>query len=122
MDEGSSNFVMSTACWKAINRQTLSKSSSTLQELHGHHFIPHRIQPRFSIGLGGMTAYVDVEVINSPLDFNFFLGRTWFYAMFFVVSSLLHVLHFPHEVNIVRIYQLEYFLPLTKTVTKHTYV
>jgi hypothetical protein len=30
--------------------------------------------------------YVDVEVVDAPLDYNLLLGQSWFYAMTVVAS------------------------------------
>jgi hypothetical protein len=48
---------------------------------------------------------VDVEVVDTPLDYNLLLGRNWTYAMITVVSSIFHTLCFPHEGKIMTIDQ-----------------
>jgi hypothetical protein len=45
--------------------------------------------------LGGKTISIDVEVVDAPLDYNLLLGRSWFYAMIVVASSVFHLLQFP---------------------------
>lgn len=37
---------------------------------------PLGILPKFPISLGGKTIYVDVMVVEDPLDFKLFLGMT----------------------------------------------
>jgi len=64
-----------------------------------------------SIELGGKTFLVEVEVVDAPLYYNGILGRSWFYAMTAVVSSVLKVLCFPHQGKIVTIDQLAYRTP-----------
>ena len=54
---------------------------------------------------------MDVMVVPSPLDFNLLLGRDYTYAMGALVSSLFHVVCFPHEGWIVTIDQLSFFGP-----------
>ena len=52
---------------------------------------------------------IDVEFVDSPLDYNLRLGRSWSYAMTIVVSSIFHLIMFPHKGNIVKIDQLSYY-------------
>jgi hypothetical protein len=49
-----------------------------------------------------------LEVVNDPLDYNFLLGRSWFYAMTFIASSVFLCVQFPHQGKIVTIDQLDY--------------
>ena len=50
-------------------------------------------------------------VVRGPLDFNLLLGRDYVYSMKAVVSTLFRVFHFPHDGNIVTIYQLSFVTP-----------
>ena len=50
-----------------------------------------------------------MEVVDAPLDYNLLLGRSWFYAMTAVVSSVFRLIKFPHNGKIVTIDQLTYF-------------
>jgi hypothetical protein len=97
---------MSLACWKAISSPTLSKLLTMLTTFDGHSFRPHGILPAFPVQLGGKTVEVEVEVVDAPLDYNLLLGRNWTYAMVTVVSSVFHMLCFPHQGEIVTIDQL----------------
>jgi hypothetical protein len=45
-------------------------------------------------------------VVQGPLDFNMLLGRDYVYAMNVVVSTLFHMMHFPHNGRIATIDQL----------------
>jgi hypothetical protein len=54
---------------------------------------------------------VEVEVVDSPLDYNLLLGRSWTYAMQVVVAIVFWVLLFPHEGLIVTIDQLPFSRP-----------
>ena len=46
--------------------------------------------------LGGKTISIQVEVVDSPLDYNLLLGRNWFYAMTVVGSTVFQIVQFPH--------------------------
>ena len=60
------------------------------------------------VQLGRKTIYVDVEVVNAPLDYNLLLGRSWFYSMNVVASLVFLCVQFPHQGKIVTIDQLDY--------------
>jgi hypothetical protein len=64
--------------------------------------------------LGGKTIYIDVEVVDAPHDYNFLLGRSWFYAMTIFASSIFRCVQFPHQGKIVTINQLDYFQTTNK--------
>jgi hypothetical protein len=88
LDEGTTTCIMSLTCWKALGSPQLTTSETILKYFDGHFFKPHRILPSLPIELAGKTVSVEVEVIDATLDYNFLLGRTWFYAMKVVVSSV----------------------------------
>ena len=70
---------------------------------------PLGILPRLPITLGGKTIHMDMMVVPGPLDFNLLLGCDYTYAMGALVSSLFHVVCFPHEGWIVTIDKLSFF-------------
>jgi hypothetical protein len=53
-------------------------------------------------------------VVDSPLDYNLLLGRSWFYAMTVVASSVFRCVQFPHQGKIVTIDQLDFCKPDTR--------
>jgi hypothetical protein len=99
---------MSLSCWKAIDQPVLSPSPTLLTAFDGHFFRPHGIIPSFPVQLGGKIICVEVEVVDSPLDYNLLLGRSWTYVMEVVVAIFFWVLLFPHEGWIVTINQLSF--------------
>jgi hypothetical protein len=56
--------------------------------------------------LGGKTIFIDVMVVQDPLDFDLLLGRDYANAMKDIVSTLFCVISFHHNGRIVTIYQL----------------
>jgi hypothetical protein len=50
-------------------------------------------------------------VVDAPLDYNLFLGHSWFYEMTIVASSDFHIFQFPHQGKIVNVDQLDYCTP-----------
>jgi len=111
VDEGASTCVMSLECWKAIAQPELSPYPTLLTAFDGSSFWPHGIIPSFPMQLERKKLYVEVEVVNTPLNYNILLGRSWIYAMTMVVSFVFWVLWFPHEGRTVTIDQLSFSHP-----------
>jgi hypothetical protein len=102
---------MSYSCWQALGSPTLTASQTILKAFDGHLFTPHGILATFLIKLGGNIVIVEVEVVNAPLDYNLLLGRSWFYSMRAVVSTVYRLVYFPHQGKSVSIDQLDYCTP-----------
>ena len=52
--------------------------------------------------------FVEVEVIDAPLDYKLLLRRSWTYAMCVIALVVLRVVVFPHEGNLVIVDQLNF--------------
>jgi hypothetical protein len=87
---------MSLAFWKGLKSPALNKSPTMLRVFDGRGFHPHGLLQSLSIQLGGKTVTVDVEVVDSLLDYNLLLGRSWFYAMTVIASLVFRCVQFPH--------------------------
>jgi hypothetical protein len=111
LDEGASTCVMSLSCWKGLKSPTLNKSATMLRAFYGRGFHPHGLLQSLAVQLGGKTVTVDVEVVDGPLDYNLLLGRSWFYAMNVVASSVFRCVQFPHQGKIVTIDHLDFCTP-----------
>jgi hypothetical protein len=61
------------------------------------------------VQLGGKTVTVDVKVVDAPLDYNLLLGRSWFYTMTVITSSMFRCVQFPHQGKIVTIDQPDFY-------------
>ena len=79
-----------------------------LRAFDGGGFCPHRLLKYLAIQLGGKNVSIDVEVVDAPLDYKFLLGRSWFYAMNVVSSSVFRCVQFLYKSKIVTINQLDY--------------
>jgi hypothetical protein len=64
-------------------------------------FHPHGLLQSLAVQLGGKTVTVDVKVVDAPLDYNLLLGRSWFYTMTSIASSVFRCVQFPHQGKIV---------------------
>jgi hypothetical protein len=62
--------------------------------------------------LEGKLVCVEVEVVDAPLDYNLFLGRSWTYLMHAMLTTVFWVLVFPHEGQIMTNDQLSFSHPI----------
>jgi hypothetical protein len=106
---------MSITCWKAIGSPSLTESHNTLKGFNGSGFKPYDVLPSFPIVLEGKTVQVEVEVFDTPLNYNLLLGRSWIDSMCAVVSTIFRVVHFPHQGKVITIDQLAFFNSDTRT-------
>jgi hypothetical protein len=109
VDEGASTCIMSFSCWKAIGSPPLTESQNTLRAFNGSGFKPYSVLPSLPVTLEGKTVQIEVEVFDTPLDYNLLLGRSWVDSMRVVVSTLFRVLRFPHQGKVVTVDQLAFF-------------
>jgi hypothetical protein len=115
IDEGASTCVMSLACWKAIGSPSLNESQNTLKAFNSSGFKPYGVLPSLPIMLEGKMVQVKVEFFDTPLDYNLLLGHSWIDSMHVVVSTLFHVVCFPHQGKVVIVDQLAFFNSDTHT-------
>jgi hypothetical protein len=108
---------MSLACWKSLKSPTLNKSPTMLCAFDGRGFHPHGLLHSLLIQLGRKTITIDVEVVDAPLHCNLLLGRSWFYSMTFVASSVFRCVQFLHQGKIVTVVQLDLCTPDVLTPT-----
>jgi hypothetical protein len=67
--------------------------------------------PQFPMTLGGKTIFIDVMVVQDPLDFDLLLGGYYFYDMKSIMSTFFRVISFPHDGRVVTIDQLSFVGP-----------
>jgi hypothetical protein len=106
---------MSVTCWKVIVSPSLIESHNTLKAFNGTGFKPYGVLPSFSITLEGKLVNVEVEVFDAPLDYNLLLGHRWIDSMHAVVSTLFHVVHFPHQGKVITVDQVSFFNSYSRT-------
>ena len=94
---------MSLSCWKALASPEIVPLNTLLTAFDGRSFCPHGILLDFKIKLEGKAVFVEVEVIDAPLDYNLLLGRSWTYAMSAIASVILQVVVFLHEGKLVTV-------------------
>ena len=109
VDEGASTCIMSLKCWKSLGSPTINQSPTILKAFDVRGFQPYGILQDLPTEVEGKVVNLDVEVVDAPMDYNLLLGRSWSYAMTAVVSSIFHLIMFPHKGKIVKIDQLSYY-------------
>ena len=109
IDEGASTYIMLVLCWKAIVSPPLNQSLNTLEAFDNRGSRPYGILTSLPLTLEGKTIEFKVEVVDTNLNYNLLLRRSWTHTTFCVVSSLFRMLRFPHEGKIVTIDQLSFF-------------
>jgi hypothetical protein len=111
LDEGASTCAMYFPCWISLGSPKLTSSPTTLKSFYGCGFQPHGLLQYFDVTLKGKIVSVDIEVVDTPLDYNLLLVRSWFYAMTVVVSTVFCILRFPHQGQIIIVDQMDYIAP-----------
>jgi len=61
------------------------------------------------VKLVGKTVLIDIEVVDTQLDYNILLDRSYMYEILAVASSMFRIMMCPHEGKIITIYQLTYY-------------
>jgi hypothetical protein len=111
IDEGASVSIFSSIAWQALGYPPLAPVTQNLLAFNRRTSQPLGTLPQFPVTLGGKTVFIDVMVIQDPLDFSLLLGRDYVYAMKAIVSTLFHVISFPHDGRVVTVDQLSFIDP-----------
>jgi hypothetical protein len=111
IDEGASISIFSSFVWPALGCPQLVPVTQNLLAFNRRTSQPLGTLPQFLITLGGKTVFIDVMVVQDLLDFSLLLGRDYVYAMKAIVSTLFHVMSFPHDGIMVTIDQLSFIGP-----------
>jgi hypothetical protein len=112
IDEGSSVSILSSIAWQALGCPPLAPVTQNLLAFNRRTSQPLGTLPQFPVTLGGKTVFIDVMVVQDPLDFSLLLGRDYVYAMKAIVSTLFCVIYFPHDGRVVTVDQLSFIDPL----------
>ena len=67
---------MSIACWKVLGSPTINQSPTTLKPFDGRGFRLYGLLNDLPIELEGKTVAIDVEVVNSQLDYDLLLSHS----------------------------------------------
>jgi hypothetical protein len=97
IDEGSSISILSSISFQALGYPPLASVTQNLLSFNRRSSQPLGPLPQFPITLGGKTIFINVMVVQDPLDFALLLGQDYVYAMKAIVSTLFRVISFPHN-------------------------
>ena len=97
LDEGAFVSILSSIAWKALGSPSLLPEMRNLTGFNKETCRPLGILLSLPITLRGKTMYLNVMVVQGPLDYNILLGRDYIYIIGAIVSSLFRVMCFPHE-------------------------
>jgi hypothetical protein len=122
IDEGASISIFSFVAWYTLGCPQLAPITQNLLAFNRITSQPLGILPRFPITLRGKTVFIDVMVVQDPLDFSLLLGRDYVYAMKALVSTLFCVISLPHDGRIVTIDQLSFINPDWVTYLSGSYM
>jgi hypothetical protein len=111
IDEGSSVSILSSIAWQALGCPPLALVTQNLLAFNRRTSQPLGTLPQFPVTLGGKTVFIDVMVVQDPLDFSLLLGQDYVYAMKSIVSTLFRVIYFPHDGRVVTVDQLSFIDP-----------
>jgi len=111
IDEGAFVSILCSTTWKYLGSSRLVSFTQNLLAFNRGVVQLLVILPKFSITLGGKNVYINVMVVQGPLDFNLLLGHEYVYVMVALVSPLFSVMCFPHEGRIMIIDQFSFIGP-----------
>jgi hypothetical protein len=121
IDEGASISILSSIAWHALGFPLLSPISQNILAFNRRTSQHLGTLPQFPVTFGGKTVFIDVMVVQDPLDFAL-LGRDYVYAMKAIVSTLFCVISFPQNGIIVTIDQLSFICPDWITSLNGSYI
>jgi hypothetical protein len=74
IDEGSSVSILYSIAWKALGCPPFAPVTQNLLDFNRITSQPLGTLPQFPVTLGGKTVFIDVMVVQDPLDFSLLLG------------------------------------------------
>jgi hypothetical protein len=102
---------MSKLVWKKLSSPELIPSAITLRACDGRPSSPEGIFQNFLVELRGKNILIDIEFIDSPLDYNILFGHIYMYAVKNVACSMFLTMMFPHNRKIITIDQVSHYEP-----------
>jgi hypothetical protein len=81
IDEGASTCIMSKSVWKKLGSPELIPSAITLRAYDGQPSSLEGLFQNVPVELGGKTILINIEVIDTLLDYNILFVRRYMYAM-----------------------------------------
>jgi hypothetical protein len=95
IDEGESTCIMSKTVWKKLGSPDIVPSTITLRSYDGQPSSPEGLFQNVPVELRGKKIFIDIEVIDAPIDYNILFGRNYMYAMNEMASFVFRMMMFP---------------------------
>jgi hypothetical protein len=111
IDKGAYISILSSIAWKCMGCPQLVPVTHNLLGFNRRTSQPLGTLPQFPITLGGKTIFIDIMVVQDPLDLNLLLGQDYVYSMKSIMSTLFRVIYFPHDGRFMTIYKLSFVGP-----------
>ena len=83
--------------WQKLGSPELKPSIIMLKSYNGRPSTPVDLYQNVPVCLAGKTLHIDIKVLDTHLDYNILLGRSYMYAMSAIASSIFCIMMFPHE-------------------------
>ena len=109
IDEGASVSILSSTAWKALGSPSLLPEMRNLTGFNKGTDQSLGILPNVPRTLRRKTIYMNVMVVQGPLDYNLLLGNDYIYNMGAILSSLFRVMCFPHEGRVIQLIDQLFF-------------
>jgi hypothetical protein len=74
IDEGASISILSSFSWQALSCPPLAPITQNMLAFNRRTSQPLGILPHFLVTLGWKTVFIDIMVVQDPLDFSLLLG------------------------------------------------
>jgi len=103
IDEGASVSILSSIAWEVLGSPSLLPEMRNLIGFDKGTSRPLGILPNVPITLRTKIVYINLMVVQGPLDYNLLLGCDYMYSMGAIVSSLFIIMCFPHEGRVVKL-------------------
>ena len=103
IDEWTSVSTLSSIAWEVLGSPSLLPEMRNMIGFDKGTSRPLGILPNVPITLRKKTVYINVMVVQGPLDYNLLLGRDYIYSMGAIIPSLFRVMCFPHEGRVVKL-------------------
>ena len=87
IDEGASVSILSSTTWKVIGSPSLLPEMRNMTGLDKGTSRPLGILPSLPITLRRKIVYLNMMVVQGPLDYNLLLGNDYIYSMGAIFSS-----------------------------------
>jgi len=103
IDEGASVSILSSTSWKVLGLPSLLPEMRYLTSFNKGTSQLLGILPSLPITLRRKIVYLNVVIVQGPLDYNLLLGWDYIYSMGAIMSSLFRVMCFPYEGRVVQL-------------------